>query len=187
MPQISRFSSTHWPFWQVALPPHVPHEPPQPLSPHSLPEQFGEQVVVQAPFWQVSLPLQSPQVPPQPFGPHSLPLHCGTQLPVVHWPFWQDSPAAHSAVVQQLALGMHFLPHFFVLPLHFFFFLCFPFFFLAAASASPSREPTIPPSPKLKTERRDGTLSERTNWSKRSASIDGSSANAELAAADHRG
>jgi hypothetical protein len=56
-----------------------PHEPPQPLSPHTLPEQLG----VHAP--QVPLALhdcptgQLPHVPPHPSAPQDLPAHCGTQ------------------------------------------------------------------------------------------------------------
>jgi hypothetical protein len=89
---------------------------------------------------------------------------------------------SQSAEVQQPDFGMHFLPHFFLPPLHFFFFLPF---FLALLSTKSSREPAIPPSARLRSERRDGVVSERTNWSKRAASIGDSSANAELAAGDH--
>jgi hypothetical protein len=33
--------AVHVPLWQVSLPLHVPHTPPQPFEPHCLPVQFG--------------------------------------------------------------------------------------------------------------------------------------------------
>ncbi len=58
----------------------LPHEPPQPSSPHTLPSQFAMQArhlpAVHATPW-----AQLPHAPPQPSSPHSLSLHAGLQQP----------------------------------------------------------------------------------------------------------
>lgn len=56
---------------------HVPHEPPQPSSPHDLPAQLGLQAHCPA---AVHVPWShSPHDPPQPSGPQARPAHAGTQ------------------------------------------------------------------------------------------------------------
>jgi len=61
--------------------PQVPHEPPQPSSPHCFPLQLGVQLAVtHAPFASHAIgAVHVPQVPPQPSGPQAFPLHAGTQ------------------------------------------------------------------------------------------------------------
>ena len=74
----------------------VPHEPPQPSSPHCRPVQAGVQSVTHWPVdvWQAVPPSQVPQSPPQPSGPHSLPTQSGaqTQSPPWHVPARAGSP-----------------------------------------------------------------------------------------------
>ena len=73
-----------WPGWSVALqtqllPLHclpevqVPHDPPQPSGPHSLPLHWGAHA--HTPLEQVCVPEQLPQEPPQPSGPQFFPEH----------------------------------------------------------------------------------------------------------------
>jgi len=73
--------ATHCPLLsQVLLPEHVPHDPPQPLSPHSLPEQFDVQIVTHCPLLsQVLPPEHVPHDPLQPLSPHCLPEQFGVQ------------------------------------------------------------------------------------------------------------
>lgn len=56
----------------------------------------------------------------------------------------QALPSSQSTAEQQLVLGMHFLPHFRVPPLHVFLFLCFFLRFLASLSARPIRRANPP-------------------------------------------
>jgi hypothetical protein len=66
---------------------HVPHDPPQPLSPQVLPAQDGVHGVVQ--------PEPDAQVPPQPFeAPQVLPVHAGVQHDQTPDDWTQDDPAA---------------------------------------------------------------------------------------------
>lgn len=66
---------------------HVPHTPPQPSEPHTLPAQVGVQLPPQAPVEVLHTcpDEQVPQVPPQPSGPQLLPAQLVVQ-PALHWP-----------------------------------------------------------------------------------------------------
>jgi hypothetical protein len=67
-----------------------------------------------APFMHVPL-LHVPQEPPQPSLPQTIPVQSGLQ----HLPFLHRSWPLQSSSLQQLFLGMHFVPHFFFFPVHF--------------------------------------------------------------------
>ena len=115
-------SGTHVPPLQVSPEKQVPHDPPQPSSPHSSPEQNGVQLETHSPKLQVSPEKQVPQDPPQPSSPHSRPEHEGVQLEtqepklqvspekqVPHDPPQPSSP--HSASAQSgVHPGMHSPP-----------------------------------------------------------------------------
>jgi len=111
----------------------------------------------QAPLWQILPPVQPPQ--------HSslamqLPWHALNPLKQMHTPLTQAPPPSQSAFPQQFVSGMHFLPHFFVSPLHFF------FFFFADASLSRNGEmPAMKPPSTARRER--PRLNTATNASKR--------------------
>ncbi len=71
--------SVHAPAWHTLSVAQVPHEPPHPLSPHTLPLQLGvhaPQVPVALHAWPTG---QVPQLPPQPLSPQVLPEHFGSQ------------------------------------------------------------------------------------------------------------
>jgi hypothetical protein len=59
----------------------VPHNPPQPLSPHCLPAHSGTHSPSHVPSAAQLIPAeQSPQLPPQPSSPHSLLVQSGVQV-----------------------------------------------------------------------------------------------------------
>jgi hypothetical protein len=98
---------THWPFEQPWPAAHVPHSPPQALSPHCLPSHDGLQhcpVLVQT----LSLPHvqsagQFSQFSPdwQPFMPQA--------TMSTHWPLWQVLLAAHVPQTPPQPSGPHTL------------------------------------------------------------------------------
>jgi len=81
---------------------HVPHEPPQPSDPQTLPSQSGTQT-----HWPLVLQVGRsdgqplPQTPPQPSGPHCLPSHWGRHS---HWPLALQKGSALGHVPQPSAL-----------------------------------------------------------------------------------
>lgn len=101
--------------------------------------------------------MQSPPLQRLPPSRHQFAPEGHVPCPVTHWPRTQIWPEMQLASVQQSDLGMHFLPHFFLPPLHFFFFL--PFFFLASVSGAkpecvpkPSATRTAPKRRRLRAE-----------------------------------
>jgi hypothetical protein len=58
----------------------VPHEPPQPLEPQTIPVQDGLHWQTPRALQDSCDPEQVPHDPPQPSGPQSFPSHCGA-----HW------------------------------------------------------------------------------------------------------
>ena len=75
---------------------HIPHEPPQPSSPHDFPAQFGVHPAAHTPALHEPC-AQLPHEPPQPSSPHDLPAHFGVHEAVTHAPDAQ--PWAHVASV----------------------------------------------------------------------------------------
>jgi len=92
-PPPGTVSGMHVPPLQVSPEKQVPHDPPQPSSPHSSPEHEGVQLETHEPKLQVSPEKQVPQDPPQPSSPHSASAQSG-----VH-------PGMHSPPVQPKPLG----------------------------------------------------------------------------------
>ena len=70
---------------------HVPHCPPHPSAPHSIPKHWGTHWFWQRPLTHVAPSQQYPHCPPHPSAPHVRPPHDGVQEGM-HWPFWQDAP-----------------------------------------------------------------------------------------------
>ena len=85
-------------FVQTSPAPHVPHDPPQPSSPHARPAQFGTHVSVPDPVidahtysLQIVPGWHEPQTPPQPSGPHCRPSQMGSHVGF-------DSSSEHATV-----------------------------------------------------------------------------------------
>jgi len=94
----------HWPALQLSPSGHVPHEPPQPLSPHSRPVQLG----VHTPpgtHWPLALhvvwPVHVPHDTPQSV-PHCMPTQQSGWLSSTQLPLVQISSPPHAASATQL-------------------------------------------------------------------------------------
>src|SRR5437879_38093 len=97
-PLASRPSGTQLPLTHMVVLPQLPHEWPQPSSPHCLVPHDGVHTGSHWPAAEQLLPVpQLPHEPPQPLSPHCLAPHEAVQF-LTHSPCsLQVSSAAHSA------------------------------------------------------------------------------------------
>lgn len=111
-------AAAHWPAAvQLCPAAQLPHAPPQPSVPQTLPIQIGVQVETHVPTALQVLPaVQAPQEPPQASLPHCLPLHAGVHdemqvpallhvFPAPHVP--QEPPQPSSPQVFPSQFGWH--------------------------------------------------------------------------------